>query len=212
MITAKAAALLCQELYVTQASWDHLWVGDDVMVALRHMPKTAELPLGQDAVIYRGSKTTLDWLRDFEALPKYDPEAGWCHAGFLAGLDESLAEVLPNLQGPVTFIGHSLGAARATIACIKAIVRGFNVVDLDVFGRPRPGFANLGRVLVKSGIRHRSWRNGNDPVTQVPFPLPFFPWEDPDVPGIFWVHADGEDLHPERDHNIALYAAGAPET
>jgi len=209
VISAHECAALCAELYdhPVPEAWDRLWSGGEVICAVRRLAGTCVL-------IFRGSVTTLDWMRDLQALPKWDPEVGFCHGGFLEQIDTALAEAIPALTAgspplPVTVTGHSLGAARARIAAAKLAARGLNVEQLCTFGSPRPGFANVRRVIEKSGMAHRSFRNGHDPVCLVPFPiLPVLPFEHTEDWTAFWEHADGDDLRPERDHAIGLYVAG----
>src|SRR5580700_1257098 len=82
-------------------------------------------------VVFRGSETfsktnsvhdvVEDWARDFLAVPEHPfishPQLGWVHAGFMMGMEAAWSEIKKHIQGNVIyFTGHSLGAARATIA------------------------------------------------------------------------------------------------
>jgi hypothetical protein len=85
---------------------------DGVCWALRHMD-------GWDALLFRGSVTPQDWLRDFTAgshATAAHPKLGPCHEGFLLGMDETMAVVMPLLAQPLRIGGHSLGAGRSSIA------------------------------------------------------------------------------------------------
>jgi hypothetical protein len=203
VITALQCAQLCEELYEAKTPdvWSHFWTRGDIVCALKHLPD-------DDVVVYRGSETKTDWLRDFNAIPQWDPEIGFCHGGFLTEMDTALAELIPNITRVLTVTGHSLGGARARIAAAKLAYRGFPVSHLCTFGSPRPGFANVRRVIEKSGMKHESFRNGNDPVCLVPFPLPLLPFEHTENWTAFWEHAPLDELDPTRDHDIHLYIAG----
>ena len=200
MITTLQCAQLCGQLYEQHTSWDHYWEGGQVVCALRKLPD-------HDVLIFQGSVSALDFLRDAEGWPTFDPEIGFCHHGFLVQMDEALAEAIPNLTQPAVVTGHSLGAARARIAAAKLSYRGMKVAQLCVFGSPRPGFANARRVIEKSGMAHESWRNMNDPVPLVPAILPW--WEHTESWGTFQEHAPADNLDATRDHDIHLYIAGA---
>jgi Lipase (class 3) len=72
-------------------------------------------------VVFRGSDTLFDWLRD---LTGFDPAVnnhstfGAMWAGFMIGMDEAWAAIGPLVakSADVIFTGHSLGAARAGVA------------------------------------------------------------------------------------------------
>ena len=189
----------------------YVWNGGDVFCALRRMPD------GKLSVTYRGSTTAEDWKRDFDPLPVWDPEVGYCHGGFLEGIDASLAEIIPALgtdpHTSLTLDGHSLGAAHARIAAAKLTVRGIKVDQLCTFGSPRPGYVNIRRVIEKSGMVHRSFKYRNDPVCDVPIPIPIlYPVVHTEDATPLDGPSNSEDpWGPLRDHHIQLYLAAAPD-
>jgi Lipase (class 3) len=70
------------------------------------------------ALIFRGSVTLQDWLRDAEAIADPSPHEGLgpVHPGFFAGLPELWTRLKLRLtQKPCIVAGHSLGAARASL-------------------------------------------------------------------------------------------------
>jgi|ERR1700679_1435859 len=203
-------ANLCAKVYAVDAStdkfWTHYWCVEDVVCG--HV-----LQDGIDYLVFRGSVTPEDWMRDMNAIPVWHPNIGFVHAGFFAGLDTLYPIVKAVISGGVTILGHSLGAARACdMSGLFAEDCSSNklpcpVKTLVTFGQPRPAFINLKRIIDKAGIVHRSYRNRNDPVPEVPFPfpLPFIHTED-------YISLDAApsptDLEPLRDHHIQLYIQG----
>ena len=128
-----------------------------------------------------------EWLRDFAAWPTWDGTLGICHAGFCAGAWElyrraPMASV--NFSGAV-IVGHSLGGALALLLGGILMARRTPPVAVVTFGAPRCGSWKLRRLL--SPIAVRSYRNGDDPVPDVPW-----------LPGVY--------LHPRRQIQIGTPA------
>jgi hypothetical protein len=81
-------------------------------------------------VVFRGSYTLLDWLRDLVGFapavshPMFGPMWG----GFLIGMEETWAAIKPLLKGmdEIVFTGHSLGASRADVAAGYMLMDGSN--------------------------------------------------------------------------------------
>ena len=200
MLTPLQCAQLSAEVYDTPASsWDHHWDVDGVVLAHRRIA-------GQDALVFRGSATVEDWVRDFIAVPVVDLEVGLVHAGFLAGLDDLLLQVQGALRGPFVITGHSLGGARARISAAKLMGRGFSVAQVCVFGSPKPGFGRLASIFAGRPCVHQSFRHGEDPVPNLPFgPLwrHTEPWQAlPDV-------SPAKDLADDLlDHRVFNYVQG----
>jgi hypothetical protein len=153
--------------------WDHYDPGDGaagVCWGLKHC-------VGVDVVALRGSATLRDWLRNICALadPLDGGELGPVHPGFMAGMRETWATIRPLLEQPVVVTGHSLGAARASILTALMTLDGFRPLRRVVFGEPRPGFAQLARIVGAAG---RSYCNSDDaernrdPVCDLPFSFP----------------------------------------
>ena len=195
MISALQAAQLCVQVYASADDWDHYWTTDDVVIGHKRIG-------ADDVLVFRGSVTAEDWMRDAEAVPFPDTEIGLVHAGFLTGMDDALVQVRPVLRGNIVVTGHSLGGARARIAAAKMVVRGWNITQCTTFGSPKPGMAELALALRSSQVTHTSYRNLDDPVPTLP-------------PGDAWVHTDEwiavsaapapSNLGDLKDHGIALY-------
>lgn len=200
MLTPLQCAQLSAEVYEAPASaWDHYWDVDGVVLAHRRIA-------GQDALVFRGSATAEDWARDFIAVPVVDLEVGLVHAGFVAGMDDLLAQVQYTLKGPYVITGHSLGGARARIAAAKLLGRGFSVAQVCVFGSPKPGFGRLAAAFNGRPCIHQSFRHGEDPVPNLPF-------------GSMWKHTEPwqalPDVSPTKDladdlldHRVSNYVQG----
>lgn len=202
MITPLVLAQLCADIYddSKRPSWSNYWETDNVHVSHTVSGDT-------DILVLRGSVTAEDWMRDAEAFPQWHTGLGFLHSGFAACMDNVLAETQSALKGKELVVtGHSLGGARAKILAGLRVIAGLPISQVTAFGSPHPGFANLSRVIQKSGMIHTSYRNRNDPVPLVPGLLPFWshsePWKKVDVaPAI-------NAFDPLRDHSISLYCAG----
>ena len=151
------------------------------------------------------------WIRDLEAVPIWDSRLGFVHAGFMMGMYDVLAAVALAAVKDIVVTGHSLGGARARILAALLAYSGKPVSQCCVFGSPRPGFANLSRILQKSATPLASYRNYHDPVPLVPaawVPVIGDPWVHPDP----WIsleeHSAPDDLEPLRDHHIQRYLDG----
>jgi Lipase (class 3) len=195
-MTPYLMAQACNNIYTIDTGWDHYWVIGGVVIAHQKVGDT-------DMLVLRGSTTAEDWVRDSEALPMWHPQLGFCHAGFLAGMDDVFSTV-KDVVGPRFFItGHSLGGARARLLAALFTVNGLKVDTLCVFGSPKPGFVNIQRIIEKSGMVHLSHRNRNDAVPLLPSILPLWCHTEP------WLNVDAapaiDDFEPLRDHSCALY-------
>jgi hypothetical protein len=200
--TALALAQQCAQIYASAAGWLHYWETDDVVVGHAQVD-------GTDVLVLRGSVTAEDWLRDAEALPAWHPQLGFCHGGFLRGMDDVFAEVRAVVGSKVAITGHSLGGARARILAGLFACNGLPLETLCVFGSPKPAFANLARVIEKSGTSHISYRNRNDVVPLAPITV---------APVFDFVHTENwialnaapaqTNFEPLRDHSIELYVQG----
>lgn len=200
MISPIILAQVCADAYAdTPAGFDNVWEFDGCHAARRVID-------GQDVIVFRGSKDAEDWIRDVEAVPVWDYALGFVHAGFLAGVRDVLGALASTAGKDIVVTGHSLGGARARILAGLLAYSGQPVKQCCVFGSPRPGFANLARILQKSGTPMASYRNRNDPVPLVPFMGGLY--QHPDQ----WVALDAappaDDLEPLRDHHIARYQEG----
>jgi pimeloyl-ACP methyl ester carboxylesterase len=174
-------------------------------------------------ITLRGSITLMDWWRDFKWIPLRDDQLGYVHSGFFEGmraLFQHLITVIP-AGAMIVITGHSLGGARARDLAALFLVNGYKVLQLVTFGSPKPGFANLARIIQKCATtlgadgepmlgEHCSYRNRNDPIPQEPIDIEAaqMDWQHPEP----WISISAApaltDLEPLRDHHIGLYLQG----
>ena len=162
---------------------------------------------GRRVIAIPGTKREIgEWLRDFDAWPVWDGDLGICHRGFRDGAWElwrrsplslrglgrppGSQERRPALNsvdfgGGAIVVGHSLGGALALLLAGILVARRTPPAAVVTFGAPRCGSWKLRRLL--SPIAVRSYRNGDDPVPDVPW-----------LPGVY--------LHPRRQIEIGTPA------
>jgi hypothetical protein len=176
MISDLACVDAVVDLYDLPATpWNDLLLAaadDGVCCALRRIGD-------DDLVVFRGSTTAEDWMRDFFAIPHRftaHPQLGDVHAGFMVGLDDAFAHLAPRLRRSVYVAGHSLGAARASLFCGLLCAAGRPPAARVVFGEPRSGSGAL-RTVLRGVPYSRSYRNAgegrHDLITDAPTDPPF---------------------------------------
>jgi triacylglycerol lipase len=123
--------------------------------------------------------SVIDWGVDAQFFPVLDSHFNLVHAGFLAATREVWKDVaiyVADLQAqqarPFWIVGHSLGAALATIAANLCSDQSnqLGLKGLYTFGSPRVGDAAFGARIPCSV---RRFRNNSDLVTHVPLGLVF---------------------------------------
>jgi hypothetical protein len=122
---------------------------------------------GAYTIVIRGTQTPSEWLADFTAVPvpfSAAPDAGTVALGFdliystfvfidTAGARHTLAEVIAALAGSpggitsLLVLGHSLGAALATLACAELCVNNLSnvrsAVQVYTFASPLVGLLDF---------------------------------------------------------------------
>ena len=177
-------------------------------------------------IVLPGSKTPLDWVLDFFALPCHSLNTYGrfsLHSGFLVGLDSVIGELESAMlsHGPklVTICGHSLGAARAATAVLLSADSTANLPLRYVgWGCPRIGDSLAWEVLSARCYSSDLFINGFDPVPLLPLTLPNFPYAS--SPLVLMGKLRTTHLHippPGREsmkitawHNMELYHEGMP--
>jgi hypothetical protein len=161
---AIAAAVLAS--YSASFAWRHLCDIARVHCGLAEVA-------GARVLIYVGTENLADLECDLQCWGTRStahPQLGLVDTGFFAGLEENLAALLPDLPAGVIIAGHSLGAARACLAAGLLTLAGRPPRSLVLFGCPRPGGAQLARLI--RAIPATSYRNHVadqlDPITTLP--------------------------------------------
>jgi hypothetical protein len=197
-------AQACADTYDPAARWDQSWTREHVHVGLRHAGD-------HDIVAFRGSIDEIDWIRDFNGWPSKHAVLGYCHSGFLAGMGTVASELSQAItpERPYALTGHSLGAARALIAAGLLTAAKTPPVLVVTFGTPRPGMAQLTRILNTGGYFIKCYKNGPDPVAEVPVRLaPLWLYQKPVIDTPIEV-APADDAHdPFHWHHMPLYLEG----
>jgi hypothetical protein len=184
---------------VPAGMFDRIFTDDGVVIGHAKMGDT-------DVLALRGSSNADDWMHDFSAIPEWHSQLGFCHAGFLAGMDDAFAAVRAVVGPHVAITGHSLGGARARILAALFAVNGVPVDTLCVFGSPKPAFINVARVIQKSGMAHSSYRFANDIVPTAPLTIePWLDFEHTEPYTALAGHSAPGNLAPLRDHAIDNY-------
>jgi triacylglycerol lipase len=172
-------------------------------------------------LIFRGTVTTSEWLRDLNIRLADYPYLDACkvHEGFLQTYNAFRHSIHKDVSAidkrkHLFIAGHSLGAALATLALPDlAVSTGFTSPIVYTYASPRVGdkaFAEAYNRLYSKG----SFRiaNTSDLVVSIPLPVPFLRFI-----GGYFTHVDTpidftiqkEDL--EKNHVIATYLSALKE-
>lgn len=119
-------------------------------------------------VAFRGSDNEPSWETDFDIETVDVPGAGKFHAGFWNAWRAIATDVLAAINGrPVTFVGHSLGAALCIAAALDTTISGNPPVAAYGFEPPRVSPDMSARVALRA-VDVKLFRNGLDIVPTVP--------------------------------------------
>jgi predicted lipase len=158
-MNAHAYALLSQEAYSAKPD-----IGD-ADSASRAIVRQTEAGL---VIAFRGSDNVDSWLTDFDVETVDVPGAGKFHCGFWNAWQAIATDVLAEIDGqPVTFVGHSLGAALALTAALDATISGNPPAAVYGFEPPRVSPDMSARVALRH-VDVRLYRNGLDLVPTLP--------------------------------------------
>jgi hypothetical protein len=193
-MTPRDYALLAQEAYTAAPD---IGVEESASRAIvRDTP-------GGLVVAFPGTDNVPCFVADMDAIPMTVPGVGEVHRGFWLAWQAISIDVLAAVNGrPVTFVGHSLGAAIAIMAAVESQLSGIPPASVYGFGTPRVSPSCAVRALL-SPVPTRLFRNGNDLVPNVP---------------LAWKHAGvleqiGTQSYPFpniEDHRVVRYVAAAP--
>lgn len=129
---------------------------------------------GKDAglVSFKGSKSPLDWLIDFDITQEPYFDIGYVHQGFLFEFRKVWPQISAEFHEhgpgyPVRVTGHSLGGALATLAAHAFSRRGFDV-ELVTLGSPRVGDFGFVQAFNRAKIDSVRIQYHDDLVPRVP--------------------------------------------
>jgi triacylglycerol lipase len=129
-------------------------------------------------VCFRGTDNIRDIIFDLAIEPTCLTNMGHVHAGFFHDLNEFwplLKSILSEKNKPLTFIGHSLGGALATLAVADCLLNTIPVTYLCTFGSPKVGDAVFADRFDALFHTHNRYWNGMDIVPA--FPPSFLGWK-----------------------------------
>ncbi len=97
------------------------------------------------------------------------PDIGFVHGGIYAALMSIWPAMWETMRrdDKVALTGHSLGAGCAVLATALMVALGKPPICAAFFAPPRVGFKKVHRLVDQ--VPTAAYRNGNDPVTDVPF-------------------------------------------
>jgi hypothetical protein len=224
VITDLEAAQLADAIYDPDDGTSFVWARSwDLIGVVARLYRSST---GDQALVFRGSETVEDWVRDFFTLPHTPidhPAIGPVHAGAAIGLDTLLTVISPDLGPDVTVIGHSLGGMRAVIFGALMVVAGTPPSRIVTFGAPRPGFMKLADILAPVPLA--AFRNGTgamrsygvshdlvtDAILHIPGVAPYVRPREPQT-DISAPPNPGDTLGPFAWHHSKLYVKGLQST
>lgn len=172
------SAQYARDAYLTQKELNVLYHDADHIVTFEYTEKFLDVQgyiivYENDAtVVFRGTESFKDWIHNARAL-QVDSPYGKVHKGFWNSWESIKSTVFgccSNLEEKrIWIVGHSLGAACATICALDMKSSGFNIHRVVTFGSPKVGGDewkdNYNTAL---GERTDRVRNCNDIVCDIP--------------------------------------------
>lgn len=208
-LSSSEAAQYCQDLYNGAGHFDvfsgcvtdHVYVG--CKVSDQHV-----------TIVFRGSTTPIDWIRDFRFCMVDRPGVGRVEDGFYDGIPRVFNDLHSLLAARKVFIvGHSLGAARALLFAGLLGFKQYAVSGVIVFGCPNPAGMTLKLLLQDARMPIWAYENHADPFLRVPVALPRVPYQKPYTAAqtvrIAQKPAALDLWGPFAPHHMELYQAGA---
>jgi len=125
-------------------------------------------------IVFEGSDGTGDWIDNLKFWQKNVYKGVKVHAGFYYQFMQVetlinkavVAKIILDSKARIIIIGHSLGAALATLTCLE--VADYKPVCIT-FGSPRVGNWKFARLFNKKILHCYRYVNGDDVVCKVPY-------------------------------------------
>jgi hypothetical protein len=154
-MTPRDYALLAQEAYTAKPD---IGVEESASRAIvRDTP-------GGLVVAFPGTNNLPCFVADLDAIPMTVPGVGQVHRGFWLAWQAIAIDVFAAVNGrPVTYVGHSLGAAIAIMAAVESVLSGIPPASVYGFEPPRVSPSCAVRALL-APINPWLCRKGNDLV------------------------------------------------
>ena len=171
-LAVRLASLVYQPWLVIEARLPEMRVEDFVFLDRKGTQCIVGVHHQEAVVAFRGSDELEDWLfvNFWKLRVPVRPGVGEAHLGFQKGLSHVWGDVEYKLRKSdldrVSLIGHSQGAAFATLAASRLIPR-FARINLWTFGSPRVGNGQFARHVEKH-CRVARYVNCADVVPRVP--------------------------------------------
>lgn len=167
---------------------------------------------GEFVVAIRGTGDAMEWAIDGAFMPRSaHPVAGRVETGFWSvyasmQIDgKPLVSLLERAHGPISVVGHSLGAAVATYAAFDLARAGGDIRGTFI-ASPRPGDGAFSKAFGQAVPKHTMYRNEDDVVPRVPFWFGYTA-----VPNVVSLSAAKEGVRIDGglagQHHILSYAA-----
>lgn len=121
-------------------------------------------------VTFRGSDNNASWVTDLDIAVLDDTIIGKVHKGFWEAWQTVAGQVKAHAyaaKAPLTFCGHSLGAALAILAAADCAASGIPVAAVYGFEPPRVS-PHMNIRLLLMNIPVHLFKNGSDPVPGLP--------------------------------------------
>ncbi len=147
----------------------------------------------------------LFWPRTVTGVPGTVEDGFWSVAETMKIGGKPLAELAGMVNGPITVVGHSLGAALATYAAYE-LARAGMMVSARMIASPHPGDADFAKAFGAAVPDHIAYVNTDDLVPTVPalFGYTHVPNVVTLDPAALGVQLDGG---PAAEHHVLSYVA-----
>lgn len=203
MTSQLKAVTLCSQIYnpIPENIFSHVFSVNKVTVGLAIID-------GINTFTFAGSEDITDWLRDADIMP-IDTVLGTISSGAWDGMEQTFDTLKPFLIDKISISGHSLGAMHAIILAGLCAINNIPVDQLTLFAPPKLSYQYLVDIVNKHVNKIYAYRNGIDPVPEVPIDTYLTPWTQIDNYIMLNIKPEGYDeFDPIKWHSVLLYMKG----